>query len=481
MKNLTKIIGCVVAALLLFGAATAEAKPGKETFRITLKIEGNHDTMMVMGCYFAAGNRVIDTAYRDSKDRFVFSGTEELKPGMYFIANPQGNYMEFAVYHEKPFFKFTTNERNWATNMKVEGSRENELMYEYQRLLHKTYSDLDARRATMDSAAAVAFIRDSVQDIIYGVMMDFVKAHPDCMTSKVMMATHRDEPPTHDSTGRELTNVERYYYYADHYLDNMPLDDEMIIRTPKKVFYQSVMDYVDKVLKGAVPSEIIPRLDAALDRATPDGDVFQWLLLSWAQKYLQSNVMSYDEVYVHLILKYYANATWAAPSSIEQEVDRASKWDRLLIGREAPELIMYDTLRRAISLHRLPFEYKLLIFWSPSCGHCKKTIPQIYEHFLKYSEKVPIAVYAVLTEPDENSVRHWKLFLEEHGINHDFWLNVNGGEANIDWREVYDIQSTPQIYLLDKDNKILAKKLDGELFDLVMKNLTAEQNTTNQK
>jgi hypothetical protein len=36
---------------------------------------------------------------------------------------------------------------------------------------------------------------------------------------------------------------------------------------------------------------------------------------------------------------------------------------------------------------------------------------------------------------------------------------LDGGEANVDWHDVYDIQSTPQIYLLDENNIIQAKKL----------------------
>ena len=49
-------------------------------------------------------------------------------------------------------------------------------------------------------------------------------------------------------------------------------------------------------------------------------------------------------------------------------------------------------------------------------------------------------------------------------------MNLNGGEANVDWREVYDIQTTPQIFLIDnKDHKILAKKLSAELLETIFK------------
>ena len=468
MKKAAKYLIRFFALCMACGFCSAKSK---ETYHITLTIEGNNDTVMYMGHYYAAGNLVVDTAKRDRKGQFVFSGTKELKPGMYFFANPKGNYADFVVYHEKPFFKFKTIERNWTLNMEVEGSKENQLVYNYQRMIDNIYKEFENQRAGLDSATAANFYHTTIRSTIDSASRAFIKTNPNCMIAKVLMVSIPPEVPLLDDTGRELSNNERFYYMLDHYFDNIPLDDEMIIRTPKGVFYQHIMDYLDRALKGALPSDIIPRVDAMLDRCTPDGEVFQWLLLTCAQKYLQSNVMSYDEIYVHLILKYYANANWAEPSSIEQEVDRATKWDRLLIGREAPELIMFDTLRHAHSLHRMPSEYKLLVFWSPTCGHCKQTVPKLYSHFEHYADSLSLSVYAVLTEPDESTIKQWKNFLANNHIDNPLWVNLNGGETNIDWREVYDVQTTPQVYLLDGDNKILAKKLDGELFELVLKNL----------
>ena len=61
-----------------------------------------------------------------------------------------------------------------------------------------------------------------------------------------------------------------------------------------------------------------------------------------------------------------------------------------------------------------------------------------------------------------------KKYIKEKGLD---WDNYNGGEANVDWHEVYDIISTPVIYLLDQDKKIVGKKLNAvvleKLFDVL--------------
>ena len=289
------------------------------------------------------------------------------------------------------------------------------------------------------------------------------------MLSKMMMATK--EPPAPPDS---LTGNDRYFYVMHHFFDNVPLDDDFIIRTPKAVFYQRVNEYIDKRMQGLPPSMINPLLDSLIDRSEPAPEVFKWLLLTVTEKYLQSNVMVYDEVYVHLVQRYFATgkAGWLSPSVVDEQVERATKWDRLLVGREAPELILFDTTRRVWSLHHMPGRYTLLLFWSPTCGHCRTIIPEVYEVFDRVADSLDMTAFAILSEPEEHTVAKWHTFLADHHMTNPRWINLNGGEANIDWREVYDIQTTPQIYLIDnKTHKFLAKKLSADLLETICKQL----------
>jgi thiol-disulfide isomerase/thioredoxin len=184
--------------------------------------------------------------------------------------------------------------------------------------------------------------------------------------------------------------------------------------------------------------------------------------------------MVYDEVYVHLVLRYFATGkvTWLSPSAIDMNVERATKWERLLVGREAPELILFDTLRRAHSLHHMPGSYTLLLFWSPTCGHCREVIPALYKVFNEVADSLDMTAFAILTEPDEGTLVKWKKFLADHDMTNPRWVNLNGAEANVDWREVYDVETTPQVYLVsNKDHRFLAKKLNAQLLSEICKTL----------
>ena len=466
----------IIIALALFCCLAAQAAKPKNAYEISLKIEGNKDTMMLLGRYYARGNEVVDTAFRDAKGRFLFSGTDTLPWGLYFFANPEGNYVEFVVYKEKPFFTFETVEGDWTMNMKVKGSKENEFFYDFHRIDGNLTLTLREKERTLDSAAFQDYKGRELRRLD-SVKTTLIEQHPEKMLSKMMLATKENYTPEVDANGDSLTLDQRRKYYLDHYFDNIPLDDNFYVRTPKAVFYDRVMQFFDSYLKYAPPELIIRYVDTVMRKSLKAPDVFQYVVIQLTQKYLQSNVMVYDEVYVYLVQNYFATDYnfWSSPSGIEKELTRANKWARLLVGREAPELILYDTLRVPHSLHSMPNKYKLLIFWSPNCGHCKHIIPKVYEIFAQNQQKYDLGVFAILSEPDDKTRVDWHKFLREKGINNPAWLNLDGGEANVDWHDVYDITSTPQIYLLDENNIIQAKKLSDGNLERVLQSVCEEK------
>lgn len=445
----------------------------KPSYKITLQIDGNTDSVMYIGYYYAQHTYVCDTALSNGHGRFQFEGNHELLPGLYFFSNAKGRYVEFVVYGEKQQFRFRTSESDWTANMTVSGSEQNRVFYEYHHANNGLYEELNAARKSMDSSSLAAFQRhqyERLDSLKYSIM----DRYPQSMIARMISATRDVSIPTTDSAGNTLAQNDRWRYLADHYFDYIPLDDNFIVRTPQAIFYQRVIDYRDKVLQGLPPEMLIPLIDTMIERSNPAPEVFKWLVHTMTEHYLQSPIMVYDEVYVHLVQRYYATgrAFWSSPAVIDEQVERATKWERILVGREAPELILFDTLRHPRSLHHMPGRYTLLLFWSPTCGHCRDIIPAVYDVFAEYAEKLDLSAFAILTEPDEETEKKWKHFLAEHGMTSPRWVNFNGGEANVDWREVYDVTTTPQIFFIDnKDHKILAKKLGADILRQICERL----------
>ena len=202
--------------------------------------------------------------------------------------------------------------------------------------------------------------------------------------------------------------------------------------------------------------------------------------------------MGMDAVFVHMVENYYmtGEADWVEEDQLQKIEERAEKIAPNLIGRPAPPFLnqlgmpfMKDTNGVIHRLYDIESEYTLLIFFGPDCGHCKKELPRVKKvvdsliaspKFLSPHKPIDIKVYSVQTEFDK---KKWKEFIVNQEIGD--WINVGDIQqdpdgnpaASSNWRDEYDIYSTPVIYLLDKDKKILAKRIDYKQISKVIKRL----------
>ena len=134
-----------------------------------------------------------------------------------------------------------------------------------------------------------------------------------------------------------------------------------------------------------------------------------------------------------------------------------------MIGAKAPELIMPDTNNVFLSFYHIQKNYTLLWFWDPDCGHCKVETPKLRDYYNKYKDSLNLEVFAVSMDQD---LERWKKFIRDNQLT---WINVGGNTANIDFHKVYDLYSTPVLYVLDKDKKIIAKRIAvGDLEDFFL-------------
>ena len=82
-------------------------------------------------------------------------------------------------------------------------------------------------------------------------------------------------------------------------------------------------------------------------------------------------------------------------------------------------------------------------------------------------------LYAVCTEVE---VEKWKKFIREKKLE---WINVGDPHLHNNFRHDFDISSTPQIFILDKNKKIIAKKLDvNQIEDFIDNRIKYEDSLT---
>jgi thiol-disulfide isomerase/thioredoxin len=199
--------------------------------------------------------------------------------------------------------------------------------------------------------------------------------------------------------------------------------------------------------------------------------------------------MGMDAVQVHIADKYYIKESWWSDAKFLTDLkERTEKAKPLLIGSIAPDaelmsipaehfisarsdtaLRRYPHVGTKINLREVPARYLVLLFWEADCGHCKVAVPELYEIYEKSLKNMNVQVLAVSTLFGEEGKMKWVDFVNEHGL-YD-WINA-WNPYSYDFKLRYDVLTTPQIYILDENKKILAKKISPEQVEEIIKALS---------
>jgi peroxiredoxin len=154
-------------------------------------------------------------------------------------------------------------------------------------------------------------------------------------------------------------------------------------------------------------------------------------------------------------------------------VDRAKTLEFNLLGKKAANLTLPDTASNYQSLYNIKADYTVVVFWDATCGRCKEEIPKLMELYADQNKNVKVKtakkldVYAVSLTVDPKT---WKDYIRSQKIP---WTNVHDPNHESNFRKLYDVYSTPVVYLLGKDKKIIAKRLSIEqVKDMIEKGIT---------
>jgi thiol-disulfide isomerase/thioredoxin len=208
------------------------------------------------------------------------------------------------------------------------------------------------------------------------------------------------------------------------------------------------------------PDTIGKEVIAICERAKGNKELFKLLTSNFTYKYETSNIVGQDAIFVQLAERYYLTkeAFWVHDSVVAKIEKRVKKIKPLLINQVGPNLSMQDTTASTLkNLHDIKARYTIAFFMDPDCGHCKKEMAKLKELYDKHSRDWSIEVYSVFAD---TSLDKMKKYIKENGLR---WICVNGPRNyNTPYHDLYDINSTPVIYILDEKKRIISKKLPAE-------------------
>lgn len=463
--------------LLLTAQEDAVRREG--SYRVDVSIEGYEEDILTLGYYLLNNQYIVDTARRADGGRFVFeSDTTALPAGMYLVVlAPDNNFFEILVTDDEQEFSVATS-MEALNRIDVEGSTENALFFAYTRFLDSMQRAAQPLRQTLSDSTTAPALRaqnerrlEEMDRDVKTYQQQLREQRPDAFVTAIVDANGAAVPPDFDDIADEDVRREKQWrWLQEHYLDGLDVSDERLLRTP---FLFNRIDYYVHKLQVPHPDSLAAAIDRVLGRMDPNSEVYKYYTVHYTNEAATSNIVGMDALYVHMVDTYYrgGKAYWSDEEQLRKMTETAERLRPLLIGRTAPDLEMVTREGEDVSLHETEADYTILYFWRYDCPACKKSTPVMKEVYEKWGDR-GVEIFSVCTKGVDELGACWD-YVDEQGIGD--W--VQAVDPYQRYYKDYDIKSTPAIFVLDKDKRIVSKRIGADQLDELLTNLTQQVGT----
>ncbi|MBN2165401.1 MAG: TlpA family protein disulfide reductase [Marinilabiliaceae bacterium] len=251
-----------------------------------------------------------------------------------------------------------------------------------------------------------------------------------------------------------LNEEERRQIQLTHYFDWIDFSNEQLINT--NILTQKVFDYLLLYVKRGLPKnqqefEFKKGIDVILEKSSVNDNVSAFVV-----DYLMRGFES---------LKFYSLQAYIADlykvpdrcTDDKSTLQRRLAYQKMTKELTAPSFVLKDEKGMLVNLNAISNHYKLILFWATWCPYCKEMIPQLKRWY--YSKTIDLEVISIAI--DENT-DDWNIFLQKNNLP---WVNcIEPQKWDGEVATSYNIYATPSMFLLDNDNKIIAKPIDFDEF-----------------
>jgi peroxiredoxin len=471
-------------SLLLALCISSALVAAEKGYKITVKLTSSADTALLLAHYFGNKQYLDDTAYQNKQGLFIFQGKEKLKDGMYIVAS-QGKSKYFDLFLTgTQQIDFACDPSDVVNTMQVKGSDDNKAFYTYIKYLGTKQAEIEPLNKWMkanpklsDSTNVVKARIDAIDKEAKAYVKNFYSSNPGLLSANFVKANNDPEYLSYITSPEGKVDSSLIYpTYKAHFFDNFTFTDPRLIYTP--VFAQKIDFYFDKLVVP-VRDSLEKDIDRVFTLTAVNKEMQTYMAWYLSLKYETSQIMGHDALFVYIVRKYLETGKidWQYPEVKDNVLKRVNILEPLLLDKVAPNLILLDTNNVPHSLLGVKAKYTLLFFWESTCGHCQHEMPKVLKFYEDFHSKYNLEIFGVSTD---TSLVKWKEYIKKNDMK---WINVNGHmSVSGNYHTLYDIYSTPIMYLLDENKKILTKfLLTDDLSNVIIKREEALEKEKKEK
>ena len=435
---------------------TSEEVDGKLSLEVSIKGASN-DLAKLLGV-FGNQNFIADSARSDANGKFVFEADSLLPSGFYYLMLGSDNSYFQLVLDKDQEFKLEAIKGDYVSSMKVEGCLDNELLYKnlkFEAEFGTKLESVNKQLAALIEGTTEYNTVKTKQEALIKERTDHVQwfsvKEPNSFFTKFKTSGQNPELTYPKLPNGQLDQVAQVYLYRRAFFDNVDLNADWTLRTP--VFANKLRKYIREITPQNADS-LIRYSDELINKTKVNKELFKFVVNWIALEYKTPKTMGTEALYVHMIDTYWTPelAFWSNPEEIKGLRGEISLMKPSLIGKIAQDVEAVNENGEAVSIHGMKSPIKVVFIYSYDCEHCQKEAPEMAQVYNQWKSQ-GLDVFALCTDTDKVK---WQDFVRKNNMT---FKNAFDPERKSRYDRKYHIDITPELYVLDKNNKIIASNL----------------------
>lgn len=469
-----------VTFLLLFNYAYAQKsgekffEPYTESAEIEITLKGAPAGNVWLFGVYGDQNLLKDSAQADSTGKVIFKNKGRYPEGMYYVGYSDNSNMAFLLDRNQKIYLHTDKadvNHNMQTN-----SAENKIYYEnrvYEADLAAKQNRIkgDQDKTAPGSKEYVALNNELLKliDEKAEVIKQLREKYPASFFVTFKIAGQNPKLQYPKKSNGDLDTMAQTILLREAFWDNYDFNDVRLLRTPvyhnKLVKYLNTMFYQrgDSLMRAA--KFILEHVDKG------DKEVFSYTVNYMLITYEKSKVMGGENIFCYTADNYFTREKGfnSDTVSVIRAKMRSNEMKLSLLGETGQDLKCKNEQGAYVSLYSIKKPIRVVYLYNPDCEHCQKETPKLKALYDKWKSR-GLEVYALNVERDYDK---WHSFIKNLQLD---WVNVIDPGYESNYYKKYYYTDTPALYVLDENNKIVAKQLMPDNLEPMFESMVEKKN-----
>jgi len=418
---------------------------------ITLNVKNMTEPTASLIGFFAENHFKADTATVNN-GKIVFKRPGGYDQGLYYVSIGAERFAQI-ILGEDQKFDVSLDANDPLNTITVNGSLENELFYEnlkYEQSYNARYSVATNKLKSLTRGTPEYQKADDEKRALENERRKKLETvfnkNPNLLFTKFKMAGQNPTVRT------ELSDKEQVYHFRQEFWDNVDFSDTRLIRTP--VINNKLKRYI-KELTPQNADSIVASAKFLIDKTLQYPEYYKffsnWIVLEYEAG--KSTLMDPEAVFVNITQEYFTKerAFWADSMEVYAIINRSREMGNSLVGQQGPNVSVPGVDGVKKTLYDSKADYIVVYLYAPSCEHCMEETPKLVQWYNENKGK-GCDVYAIALDTE---IQEWKDYIAKNNMT---FTNVHD-PTNVSIYSTYYVDVTPELYLLNKERKIIGKNL----------------------